>query len=103
MDLEDSGRSVSQVLRGGLEWRNIIAQTREWMEAWLHPAIVSGPARDPCELLDRVFADIDESLEGRSEIYGCKIDLSKCFDRCHVERCLIILLHLGSCQSLRTP
>ena len=82
-----------------LAWRlgttELSHQMRNWVNTWLDEDMCSGPGRCADELLDRVFEDVETTRANGTDLGSCKIDLSKCFDRCHWERCSKILLAMG--------
>ena len=82
-----------------LAWRtgmqDIVKQLAPWIDEWLDPAIASGPNRSIEDLLDRVLSDMEEGRISGCDYAGAKIDLSKCFDRCHYARSCRVLKALG--------
>ena len=80
-------------------WRlgmaEIIHMHRTWLQRVLDPDICSGPDRDPCELVDRLEAQLTDAKEGGQPLCAAQIDLSKCFDRVDPQRSLRILRYMG--------
>ena len=71
-----------------------------WMDEWLDGCIASGPKRSGDDMVDRLLDQMEAAAEEGTPLSGCKIDLSKYFDRCDWRRSLRILRRHGMSENL---
>ena len=76
---------------------------REWLSAWLDQDVASGPYRSCDDLVERLVEDAEAARVTGSQakaLSGCKMDLSKWFDRGYWKRAIRILLAHGASVQL---
>ena len=85
-------------------WRvgmgEIMRRHAHWMDQWLEPSVASGPKRSGDDMLDRLMDQMEAAAEDGVAFSGCKIDLSKYFDRCDWRRSVHILRRHGMGQNI---
>ena len=74
----------------------MIKNITSWYQAWVHPELYGGvPGVSADDLHNRFYFDLQQAVETGQGLSGCKVDLSKCFDRVSPRLAFAVLRKLG--------